>query len=132
MYKSGQIMTKILLIDDSLTVRMELRSIFADDAFEITEASDGEQAIEAFKRDPNIDLIICDYNMPGMDGLSTLEEIYRISEEHNFSSIMLTTESSQVLKDKGRSIGVSGWLIKPFKKENLLKGVKTILSRKAA
>ena len=113
-------MKKILLIDDSLTVRMELRAVFEQSEFELREAADGEEAIESFTRDPDLDLIICDYNMPGLDGLSTIEKIFEIQPERKVSCIMLTTESSSELKERGKAIGIKGWILKPFKKEMLL------------
>ena len=122
-------MDKILLIDDSLTVRMELKQAFAGEGYEIYEAENGEKAIETFRATSDIKLIICDYNMPGKDGLTTISDIFQINPEKPPLALMLTTESSKTLKTKGREIGISGWILKPYNKEVLLTGVRSILQK---
>lgn len=124
-------MPKILFIDDSLPARMTLREAFEDTEFEVIEAKSGDEAIAMFERnDLNVDMILCDYNMPGKDGLTTMKEIMDACPEgQKIPSVMVTTESSHELKAKGKEIGLHGWILKPFKRKLLLDGVRAILAR---
>lgn len=121
---------KILIIDDSATVRIEVADAFSGSEFETLEASDGPSALDIFKNHPDVGFVICDYNMPGMNGLETLESLFNSQGGKSIPSLMLTTETSRELKEKGKAIGVVAWIIKPFDKNALLNVVNHILGRK--
>lgn len=116
----------ILVVDDSETVRQVLQMTLANSGFHVVEAEDGRDALNKLAYN-TIDMMITDLNMPNMDGLELIKQV-RQAGAHRFTPIvMLTTESSEEKKLAGREAGASGWIVKPFKPEQLLKVVKLIL-----
>jgi two-component system chemotaxis response regulator CheY len=116
----------IMVVDDSETVRQVLQLTLTNAGFDVVEAEDGIDALKKLST-AKVDMLITDLNMPNMDGL---ELITKVREEgaHRFTPIvMLTTESSEEKKLAGREAGASGWIVKPFKPEQLLKVVKMVL-----
>jgi len=116
----------ILVVDDSETVRQVLQMTLANAGFTVVEAEDGVDALSKLSG-AQIDMLITDLNMPNMDGLELIKKV-REEGAHRFTPIvMLTTESSEAKKLAGREAGASGWIVKPFKPEQLLKVVKMVL-----
>lgn len=116
----------ILIVDDSQTVRQVLQLALADAGYEVIEAEDGFDALRKISG-AQVDMLITDLNMPNMDGLELIKKV-REDSQHRFTPIvMLTTESSEEKKKAGREAGASGWIVKPFKPEQLLKVVKMVL-----
>lgn len=117
---------RIMVVDDSETVRQVLQLTLENAGFEVVEAEDGVDALAKLS-DAQIDMLITDLNMPNMDGLELIKKV-RETGTHRFTPIvMLTTESSEQKKLAGREAGASGWIVKPFKPEQLLKIVKMVL-----
>ena len=121
-------MIKVLIIEDSEVVRGRLNSVLAGAGYEVVEAFDGEHALEVFAQNQDVSLIVCDYNIPKTDGLSTLQNIFSKSPDGVVPSIMLTAETSPSAKQRGRSLGVLGWVLKPFKKKMILDVVDQVLA----
>ena len=116
----------ILVVDDSETVRQVLQMTLANAGFDVLQAEDGVDALSKLSCD-QVDMLITDLNMPNMDGLELIKKV-REEGAHRFTPIvMLTTESSEAKKLAGREAGASGWIVKPFKPEQLLKVVKMVL-----
>lgn len=116
----------ILVVDDSETVRQVLQMTLANAGFDVVEAEDGIDALSKLSG-AQVDMLITDLNMPNMDGLDLIKRV-REAGAHRFTPIvMLTTESSEEKKLAGREAGASGWIVKPFKPEQLLKVVKMVL-----
>ncbi len=116
----------ILVVDDSETVRQVLQMTLANSGFHVVEAEDGHDALNKLAHN-SVDMMITDLNMPNMDGLELIKQV-RQAGAHRFTPIvMLTTESSEEKKLAGREAGASGWIVKPFKPEQLLKVVKLVL-----
>jgi two-component system, chemotaxis family, chemotaxis protein CheY len=121
---------KILIIDDASSIRQTVKFVLEDTGYEINEAEDGKDALNQLNGQ-SFDLIICDVNMPNMNGIEFLEAVKKDSayEDHRFTPIiMLTTESGDDLKNRGKELGARAWLIKPFKPDQLIDAVKKILS----
>ncbi|MCG8419343.1 MAG: response regulator [Proteobacteria bacterium] len=116
----------ILIVDDSSTVRHQLRTVLEDDGFRVIEADSGETGVKK-AREHEADLFIIDVNMPGIDGLEMLSEIRALSQHARTPAFILTTESSATLIKRGKQIGATAWIVKPFKPEILLKGVRKVL-----
>jgi len=117
----------ILIVDDSETVRQVLHLTLANAGFDVVEAVDGVDALNKLP-DAQIDMLITDLNMPNMDGIELINRV-RQGDSHRFMPIvMLTTESSELKKLAGSEAGASGWIVKPFKPEQLLKVVKMVLA----
>ena len=116
----------ILIVDDSETVRQVLQLALGNAGYQVVEAEDGFDALAKLSG-AQIDMLITDLNMPNMDGLELIKKV-REEGKHRFTPIVvLTTESSEEKKKAGREAGASGWIVKPFKPEQLLKVVKMVL-----
>ena len=117
----------VLVVDDSETVRQVLQLTLNNAGFGVIEAEDGDDALAKLASAQAVDMLITDLNMPKMDGLELIQKV-RQDSKHRFTPIvMLTTESSEEKKRAGREAGASGWIVKPFKPEQLLKVVKMVL-----
>ena len=113
----------ILIVDDASSVRKAVGVVLKHAGYNIIEAVDGVDALEKLDGQ-KIHLILSDLNMPNMDGLTFCEKAKQIPRYRFTPMIMLTTESSQELKDKGRAIGLKAWMVKPFKPKTALDVIK--------
>ena len=116
----------ILTVDDSATIRQMLTLTLKDAGYEVVEAVDGEDALEKLAGNP-VHMVITDLNMPKLDGIGLIREIRKIPQHRFIPIIMLTTESQESKKQEGKSAGASGWIVKPFKPQQLLSVVRMIL-----
>lgn len=113
----------ILTVDDSSSVRQMVGFTLREAGYEVIEASDGKDALSKMTGKP-INLVITDLNMPNMDGIELIKSI-RKNPIHKFLPIlMLTTESQESKKIEGKQAGATGWIVKPFKQEQLLEVIK--------
>jgi two-component system, chemotaxis family, chemotaxis protein CheY len=113
-------MAKILVVDDSSTVRDEVAGFLRKNGLDVDTAVDGKDGLTKLKTSPGIKLVISDVNMPNMDGLTMVEKIRGELANQTVNVIMLTTESSPAMKERGKAAGVKGWIVKPFKGEAVL------------
>ncbi len=107
-------MAKILVVDDSSTVRDEVAGFLRNSGLDVAIAIDGKDGLAKLKADPGIKLVVSDVNMPNMDGLTMAEKIRGELGNTSINLIMLTTESSPSMKERGKAAGVKGWIVKPF------------------
>ena len=119
-------MAQILIVDDSSTVRNEVCEFLRKHGLTVEGAVDGRDGLAKLQRDPQIKLVVTDVNMPNMDGLTMAEKIRGELRNGSVNIIMLTTENSQVMKDRGKAAGVKGWIVKPFKGEAVLATFKKL------
>lgn len=117
-------MKKILVVDDSPTVRQQVGLALSQAGYEIVEAVDGLDAIG--KVDPSIAMMICDVNMPRMNGLEMLEKLRTDARWNALPVVMLTTEGQPGLIERAKKAGAKGWIIKPFKADLLVAAVKRL------
>lgn len=118
-------MKKILYVDDAHSLRQLVEMVLSKH-YLISVAENGAIGFETAIND-NFDLIISDINMPVMTGLELLQKL-RATEVYKFTPIlMLTTEASQEMKEQGKILGATGWIIKPFDPEKLLKVIERVL-----
>lgn len=117
---------KIIVIDDSETIRMQVRMVLAEAGYDIIEAEDGAKGAEAVRQNPTAVLAICDVNMPNMGGLDMLELLHKENGALAFPVLMLTTEGRLDLIERAKASGAKGWIVKPFKPNLLLATVKKI------
>ena len=120
-------MPKILVVDDSATVRNEVSNFLQAQSIEVTTAIDGKDGLDKLRTDSEIALVISDVNMPNLDGLSMVERM-RNELRHRAPVIMLTTESDPKMKERGKAAGVKGWIVKPFNGPAVLPGLKRLLA----
>ena len=117
-------MKKILVIDDSPTVRQQVGLALSQAGFQVVEAVDGLDAIG--KVDATVDMLICDVNMPRMNGLEMLEKLRTDVRWKALPVVMLTTEGQPGLIERAKKAGAKGWIIKPFKAELLVAAVQRL------
>jgi len=116
---------KIIVIDDSDTVRQQVSIVLVEAGYEVIEAEDGMAGATAIRENPTALLAICDVNMPRMNGLDMLD-VLRAQNGGNVPILMLTTEGRPDLIERARSRGAKGWMVKPFKPTMLLATVKKL------
>ena len=115
----------VLAVDDSRTMRDMVTHTLQGAGFKVLTAEDGKEAIRALGSS-SVDLIITDLNMPEMDGFGLIEQV-RASAQHKYLPIlMLTTESDQQKKERGKAMGATGWIVKPFNPEKLIQIVNKV------
>lgn len=107
-------MAQILIVDDSSTVRNEVSTFLKGNGFTVVTANDGKDGLAVMRADPAIRLIVSDVNMPNMDGLTMVEKVRDELGNSAVNVIMLTTENSPTMKERGKAAGVKGWIVKPF------------------
>lgn len=113
-------MAQVLVVDDSSTMREIVSSFLVRNGFEVATANDGRDGLDQLGRDPGIRLVLSDINMPNMDGLTMAEKIRNELGNKDVRIVMLTTEDNAAMRARGRSIGVTGWIVKPFRGEAVL------------
>mgnify|MGYP001231269480 CR=1 FL=1 len=114
-------MLKILVVDDSETVRLKISQLLKQLGHKVLEAENGVVALEVLKGNPDLELCICDINMPEMDGLTFVEEVRKKNDEtKDLTFFMCTTETSKAHRDKAKSLGVRGWIHKPYKDSQII------------
>ena len=118
---------KILLVDDHKIMRTMIRNMLGEANYEFLEAGNGKEGLDVLQKDKTINLILCDYNMPEMDGAGFLDERNKLPDYAKVPFVMVTSARSESLIDQCNKKGVSGWLTKPFKKESLAEMVSGIL-----
>lgn len=116
---------KVLIVDDSSTVRKSLEATLSDAGYDVTEAESGQSALELADRS-RFDLLITDLNMPNMDGMELVREFRKLEGCRFTPAIMLTTENNALKKIESFEIGVSGWLKKPFESGQVLRILKIV------
>ena len=122
-------MAKLLIVDDSTMLRDMLNYALTEGGYtEVTEAIDGVDGL-AKANSTDFDLIITDVNMPNMDGLTLIAKLRKIPKYFKKPILVLTTERSDEMKTKGKASGATGWIVKPFVPDQLLKAVNIVLSR---
>lgn len=119
-------MTKILAVDDSISIRQMVSHTLKDAGFDVETANDGQDALIKALR-TKFDVIISDVNMPNMGGFELVKAI-RGNPQYKFIPIlMLTTETSTEKKQEGKQAGATGWIVKPFNPDTLLKTLQRVL-----
>jgi two-component system, chemotaxis family, chemotaxis protein CheY len=120
----------ILVVDDSVTVRQQLRGCLEGAGYSVVEADNGQAAID-LARTRQVQLVIIDVLMPVMNGISAIEGLRKVPGYAQTPIFVLTTESSGSAAKAGKAAGATAWIVKPFKSDALLKGVTRVLAPKA-
>jgi len=117
----------ILIVDDSVTMLMSLRTTLSLSGFQVETANNGQLALDKLKSGLKPDLMVTDVNMPVMGGLELIGKVRALSGCRFFPILTLTTESETAKRDEGRRLGATGWLVKPVSGNDLIKVVKQLL-----
>ncbi len=115
----------IMVIDDSASIRQVLTIVLKNGGYDVIEACDGKDALDKIFG-KKVNLVLCDVNMPNMDGISFVRNL-KASPSHRFTPVvMLTTESAESKKAEGKQAGAKAWMVKPFKPEQMLDAVSKL------
>jgi len=118
----------ILAVDDSPSLRMAVRVALTGAGYAVTEAGDGAEGLSKAQAS-RFDLIITDLNMPRMDGLTMIRELRRSPSNAGVPIVFLTTESDDGIKQQAKAAGATGWLVKPFDADQLVRIARKVLGR---
>ena len=115
-----------LVVDDSTSMRQMVAFTLQSAGFDTIEGENGVAALAAAGEKP-LDLVITDLNMPEMDGITFIREM-RAKEVYKFTPILLlTTESQDTKKQEGKAAGATGWMVKPFNPDQLVKVINKVV-----
>tara|TARA_Y100001970_G_C14237587_1_gene862825 strand:+ start:123 stop:497 length:375 start_codon:yes stop_codon:yes gene_type:complete len=117
----------ILVVDDSLTIRVKFKDYLSEHGFEVHEASNGMEALEILKRNSDIKLIISDLNMPIMDGMTFIEFVRKEETGKEIPIMIYSTELDKSLKEEAKKLGVNAWVSKPLDQSRILTAIKGLL-----
>ena len=120
-------MINILVVDDSLTIRVKFKDYLSEHGFEVHEASNGMEALEILKRNSDIKLIISDLNMPIMDGMTFIEFVRKEETGKEIPIMIYSTELDKSLKEEAKKLGVNAWVSKPLDQSKILTAIKSLL-----
>jgi two-component system chemotaxis response regulator CheY len=119
-------MATILVVDDSNSIRDMVSFTLQSVGYQTIEASNGQEGLDLAQQH-DIDVVITDVNMPIMDGITLCKELRQLAPFQFVPILILTTESSSEMKQKGKAAGATGWLVKPFNPEKLLNTIKRVI-----
>lgn len=117
---------KVLVVDDSATVRQQVRMALSQSGFNVVEAVDGLDGKQKIESGPDIAMVICDVNMPRMNGIDMLESVKSQARHAKLPVVMLTTEGQPALIQRAKKAGAKGWIVKPFKANLLVAAVQKL------
>lgn len=113
-------MAQILVVDDSSTMREIVSGFLTQNGFDVAVANDGRAGLQLLQEDAGIKLVVSDINMPNMDGLTMADKIRTELGNTAVRIVMLTTEDNASMRARGKEIGITGWIVKPFRGEAVL------------
>lgn len=118
-----------LIVDDSTSMRQMVGFTLKGAGFTVLEGGNGQEALSKLATAPGgkVDLIITDLNMPVMDGLTFIKNVRTQAGSRFTPILMLTTESGDGRKAEGKAAGATGWIVKPFHPDQLLKVIAKVL-----
>jgi len=119
-------MQSILAVDDSASMRQMVCFTLKGAGYHVIEAADGQEAYEKAMTQ-SVDLVLTDQNMPRMDGVTLVKNLRGLPTYTSTPILILTTESSDEMKSKGRAAGATGWLVKPFDPTKLLEVIRKVI-----
>jgi len=119
---------RVLIVDDSATIRQQVRMALSQAGFDVVEAMDGEDGVSKIRADLEIVAVICDVNMPKKSGLELIEEIKAGGPNSGVPIVMLTTEGQPALVQRAKQAGAKGWIVKPFKANLLVAAMQKLTS----
>lgn len=116
----------ILLVDDASLIRSVSSKAAIEAGYNVILAEDGSEGLQKIK-EHHVDMVFSDVNMPNMGGLEMVAEIKKDPAYKFLPIVMLTTETKDDLKSRGKELGVKAWLVKPFNKEKFLIALDKLL-----
>ena len=115
----------VLAVDDSKSLRQMVSFSLRGAGFDVVEAENGQQALE-MSRQQSFSVVLTDQNMPRMDGLTLVRSLRALPGYQKIPILVLTTDASEAMKQKGRAAGATGWIVKPFNPERLIEIIRKV------
>jgi two-component system chemotaxis response regulator CheY len=115
----------ILVIDDSASLRQVVKMALVGAGYSVIEAGDGQAAL-ALLDGRQVNMAICDVNMPIMNGIEFVRAAKALSGYKFMPILMLTTESQEEKKEQGKAAGAKAWMVKPFSPTQLVNAVSKL------
>jgi two-component system, chemotaxis family, chemotaxis protein CheY len=119
-------MSSILAVDDSASMRQMVSFTLRNAGFQVVEAVDGQDALDKVQAQ-DFQLVLTDQNMPRLDGIGLTQRLREMPRHKTTPILILTTESSDEMKQKGRAAGATGWLVKPFDPKKLIEVIGKVI-----
>ena len=116
----------VMVVEDSASMRQAICDVLEGAGYETLEAGDGTQAIARLDG-RKVNLIICDVNMPNMDGITFVKEMKAMDDYRFTPVIMLTTESAEGKRLQGQMAGAKAWVVKPFRPEQMMTAIAKLI-----
>ena len=117
---------RILVVDDSASMRQMVTFALTSAGFSVEEAEDGQDALGR-AQGQRFNAVVTDVNMPRMDGIELIRALRGLPNYRFIPMLMLTTESTADMKSEGKAAGATGWLVKPFNPEQLVATIQKVL-----
>jgi two-component system chemotaxis response regulator CheY len=117
---------KVMVVDDSRSVRLQVGTVLTAAGYEVIEAADGVEGAAKIAAEMDLSLVICDVNMPNMNGIEMVTLVKQDPRNAGLLVLMLTTESRGELIAQAKAAGARGWIVKPFKPDLLLATVRKV------
>jgi two-component system, chemotaxis family, chemotaxis protein CheY len=117
---------KVIVVDDSKTVRDQVRGVLEGAGYQVIEAADGQEGMNQIRDNPDLCMAICDVHMPNVSGILMVESLQADGMVPRLPVIMLTTEAQPALIQRAKQAGAKGWIVKPVKAEHLLAAVNKL------
>jgi len=119
---------RVLIVDDSPSVRQQVGMALKQGGFEVVDGVDGVDGVEKLRKDSSIGMVICDINMPRLNGLEMVEQVKSDARFAKLPIVMLTSEDNPVLVERAKKAGAKGWIIKPFRADLLVATVRKLMA----
>ena len=117
---------KVLVVDDSITMVMSLKTTLTMNGFEVVTADNGKTALDKLHAGVKPNLIVTDINMPVMGGLELIGKVRAMPGLKFIPILTLTTESDATKREAGKSAGATGWIVKPFDAVKLVEAIRRV------
>ena len=121
----------VMIVDDSSTLRRMIERSLAESGFEVTSCASGKEAVELARKSPP-QVVITDLNMPEVDGLTLTRQLRAQPQTAQCPILILTTDNTPERKQEARQAGASGWVLKPFQPETLIRAINSVCQRAGA
>lgn len=118
---------KVLVVDDSTTMVLSLKTTLAMNGFEVEVASHGREALDKLEAGLRPNLIVTDVNMPTMGGMELIRKVRSMAALRFVPILTLTTESESSKREEGKRAGATGWLVKPLSGNDLIEVIRKVL-----
>lgn len=119
-------MQSVLAVDDSGSIRGLVSHVLTQAGYEVVLAEDGQEALD-YAENNEVDVVLTDINMPRVNGIELIQGLRAMPHYKYVPMLVLTTESGQDMKMKGKEAGATGWLVKPFDPEQLVNVIRKVL-----